>query len=318
MNDDNLPIRIPSGDIIPVENNIDALIDRFIAVQDIKQRSKDSYRNSLQQYFIWVAKKGMSLQNITRVEILLYKTEMAKQGKSMLTVGAYLTVVRRFYEWAEALKLYPNVAKDIKTPKRKQAFKKEGLQPLQVTELLNHFKKEGSLRDYAIINLMVRTGLRTIEVERLLVGDILFKGGKRVLMIHGKGHDEKDAFVLLTEKAYLPIKEYLATRENVIDKSPVFISMSSNGTMGDAIDSKYISQIAKKGLVAIGLDGKQYTAHSLRHTASVNLLRSGATLEAVSKVLRHASISTTQIYTKSIDDEMRILNNTEGLLDDMY
>jgi integrase len=72
----------------------------------------------------------------------------------------------------------------------------------------------------------LRTGLRTIEVIRASVEDITFKGGQRVFST-GKGRDEKDNFVLLTDKSYQPI-EYLATRENIKSSDPLFTSTSNN------------------------------------------------------------------------------------------
>jgi integrase/recombinase XerC/integrase/recombinase XerD len=130
---------------------------------------------------------------------------------SSLTVGSYITSVRRFYEWTEANKFYPNVAKGIKTPKRKQQFKNSLYSQLRLQPLLSYYQDK-ALRDYAIITLLLRTGLRTIEVIRASVEDITFKGSQRVLLIQGKGRDEKDNFVLLTDKTYQPIAEYLATR----------------------------------------------------------------------------------------------------------
>jgi integrase/recombinase XerD len=130
---------------------------------------------------------------------------------SSLTVGSYITSVRRFYEWTEANKYYPNVAKGIKTPKRRQQFKKQPLLPSQATALLSYYQDK-ALRDYAIITLLLRTGLRTIEIIRANVEDITYKGSQRVLLVQGKGRDERDNFVLLTDKAYQPIAQYLDTR----------------------------------------------------------------------------------------------------------
>ena len=189
---------------------------------------------------------------------------------SSLTVGSYITSVRRFYEWTEANKFYPNIAKGIKSPKRKQQFKKQPLLPSQATALLNYY--EGKvLRDYAIINLLLRTGLRTIEVMRAKVEDITYKGSQRVLLVQGKGRDEKDDFVLLTDKAYQPIADYLATRGNINPSEPLFIS-TSNNSPGDSLTTRSISYIAKEGLKAIGLNERAFTAHSLRHTTAVNIL----------------------------------------------
>jgi len=150
---------------------IESLVDSFIQAQDVKLSSKELYRRTLKQYFNWIDNKNYLLSEIARPQLLEYKDELLNSGMSSLTVGSYITSVRRFYEWAEANKFYPNVAKGIKTPKRKQQFKKQPLLPEQATALLN-FYQDKALRDYAIITLLLRTGLRTIEVIRANIEDI--------------------------------------------------------------------------------------------------------------------------------------------------
>lgn len=295
---------------------IDELLERFLASQDVKKSSKDLYRRTLRQYFNWVISKGYNLSEITRSELLIYKEELLSSGLSSLTVGSYITSVRRFYEWTEAYKFYPNVAKGIKSPKRKQQFKKQALTPEQSRELLL-FLQGKTLRDYAVINLLLRTGLRTIEARRANVEDIAFKSGKRVLYVQGKGRDEKDDFVILTDKAYEPLAQYLAARGKLKTGEPLFISTSNNSS-GDRLTTRTISYIAKEGLKAIGLDGRDFTAHSLRHTTAVNILRAGGRLEDAQGVLRHANPATTQIYTATIKEEQRIKNAPEELLDSLY
>jgi len=295
---------------------IEELVDSFIASQDVKQSSKLLYRRTLKQYFSWVSKKGYLLSEIARPQLLEYKEELLASGMSSLTVGSYITSVRRFYEWTEANKFYPNVAKGIKTPKRKQQFKKQPLLPSQATALLNYYQDK-ALRDYAIITLLLRTGLRTIEVIRASVEDIVFKGSQRVLLIQGKGRDEKDNFVLLTDKTYQPIAEYLATRGNPTGSAPLFTSTSNNSS-GDRLTTRTISYIAKEGLKAIGLDERAFTAHSLRHTTAVNILRAGGSLETAQFTLRHSNPATTQIYTATLNEERRLLNSGEALIDSLY
>ena len=67
----------------------------------------------------------------------------------------------------------------------------------------------------------------------------------------------------------------------------------------------------------IGLDGKEFTAHSLRHTTAVNILRAGGRIEDAQGVFRHTSPSTTQIYTETIKEEMRLNNPAEELIDNL-
>ena len=295
---------------------IESLVDSFIQAQDVKLSSKELYRRTLKQYFNWIDNKNYLLSEIARPQLLEYKDELLNSGMSSLTVGSYITSVRRFYEWAEANKFYPNVAKGIKTPKRKQQFKKQPLLPEQATALLN-FYQDKALRDYAIITLLLRTGLRTIEVIRANIEDITFKGSQRVLLVHGKGRDERDNFVLLTEKAYQPIAEYLATRGKVNSSEPLFTS-SSNNSKGDRLTTRTISYIAKEGLKAIGLDERSFTAHSLRHTTAVNILRAGGSLETAQFTLRHSNPATTQIYTATLNEERRLQNSGEALIDSLF
>lgn len=295
---------------------INSIISLFILSQDVKPTSKKQYENSLKRYFAWVDTKGYELNNMTRIEILEYKQDLLKTGMSSLTVGAYLCACRKFYEYAEGMKLYPNIAKGVKSPKRKQAFKKSALTIDQGKELMKYFKTR-SPRDYAIINLLLRTGLRTIEVIRANVEDIKIKSGQRVLMVQGKGWDDRDAFVCLTDTCFKAITDYLLTRGKVMGSEPLFCCESNNNQSG-RLTPNTISYIAKAGLRAINLNDRSLTAHSLRHTCAVNILRSGGSLQDCQNVLRHLSSVTTQLYVSSLNESKRLENPAEKLLDNVY
>ena len=308
-------VSLEQGAIVTTQR-LEELINSFIEAQDIKPNSKQLYRRTLKQYFNWIDRKGYSLSNVARPQIIEYKEDLLTSGKSSLTTGSYITAVKLFYEWTEANKYYPNIAKGVGSPKRKQQFRKQPLLPSQATELLNYYQSK-ALRDYAIVSLLLRTGLRTIELIRANVEDIVFKGSQRVLLIQGKGRDERDNFVVLTDKTYKPIEEYLRTRETTIGSSPLFIS-SSNNNKGEGLTTRTISYIAKEGLKAIGLNDKQFTAHSLRHSTAVNILRAGGSLETAQFTLRHSNPATTQIYTATLNEERRLQNSGEALIDSLY
>lgn len=290
------------------------LVATFVASQDVKESSRLLYSRTLSQFFRWIETEKKPLNLLTRQDILEYKDSLLKEGLSSLTIGSYIVAVRKFYEWAEAEKLYPNIAKGIKTPRRVQAFKKQHLTDNKSTELLEHFQGL-SLRDYAIVNLILRTGLRTIEVVRADVGDITYKGERRILKVWGKGHTEKDDFVVLSEKAYTPIANYLATcRKGAKAGEPLFTS-NSHCNIGGRLTTRSISGLCKDGLRAIGYDNHEFTAHSLRHTAAVAILKHGGSITDVQSVLRHSSPVTSQIYTESVKEELRLQNAPELMLD---
>lgn len=285
----------------------------FVGYQDVKESSRKLYAKTLSQFFLWVEKTGRDLSQMTRTDILEYEDYLKEEGLSPLTIGSYLVAVRKFYEFAESEKVYPNIAKGIKTPKKKNTFRKKYLHEDEIENLLSVYE-EKSLRDFAIVNLLVRTGLRTIEVVRANVGDIDIVNGKRVLYVWGKGHEEKDDFVVLTDKTYLPIRRYLDSRKGVKPGEPLF-SSESRQNYGERLTTMTISTIAKKALREIGLDSHSYTAHSLRHTTASMILEKGGTLFDVQKVLRHTSVNTSQIYTKMKEEEERIQTPPEALLD---
>jgi integrase/recombinase XerC/integrase/recombinase XerD len=315
-----MKITITESGHITLLQQTEEIVERFLkSSSKLRQNSRDLYRRTLKQFFLWAESRGLSLDTLTIVELIQYREYLLspERGLTSLTVGSYITSLKKFYEFLESERRCPNIAKSLQNPKRKQQFRKSPLSVLQATELLDHIKKQ-ALRDYAIINLILRTGLRTIEVIRANVGDIVIKpGGQRVLLIHGKGRDEKDNFVILTEKTYKPISEYLETRGACSISDPLFNS-TSNNSKGDRLTTRTISHIAKEGLRAIGLDSKSFTAHSLRHTAGTSLLRATGDLEKTRLMLRHSDPKTTLIYVDTIEEERRLKESGEAILDTLY
>lgn len=316
-------------------NDWHQLIATFIVNQDVKKSSRETYAKELTCFFLWVFKTERRFPDLTRTDILSYKEALLAEGHSNLTVGNYIVTVRKFYEWAEAHKLYPNIAKGVKVPPKKQAFKKRHLSDAKSAELIalqetktkeyckgRKGEKEErpvstNIRDKAIVNLLLRCGLRCIEIVRADIKDITFMGDRRVLKVWGKGKDSKDDFVVLTEKAWQPIKAYLATRKGAKGGEPLFVSASRRND-GGRLTTRSVSRLCKQGLVDIGLEGREFSAHSLRHTTAVAILKHGGSITDVQDVLRHANPATSEIYTESVKDEMRLENPSEARLDDAF
>lgn len=296
------------------------IVAAFIAALDVKPSSKGLYTRVLSLFTNWATDRGYDLGNISRAAIILYKEELLQTGKTARTVSSYLSAVRALFKWVETNSELPNTAKGVSNPKVRREFKKQPLTPDEGKRLLSqyHIKGENALRDFALVNLLLRTGIRTIEAASANVGDINFKGGRRVLYIKGKGRDEKDSFVILTDKTYEPIRAYLESRGTAADTEPLFVSKSNN-SKGAGLTTRSVSCIAKEALKAIGLNDKAYTAHSLRHSAGTNILRAGGKLEDVQGVLRHSDPATTLIYVKTfLEGEYRIKNAPEALLDNVF
>lgn len=303
-------------------------VDTFVKSYRLAPTSRELYRRTLLAFFSWVEETGRIIAELTAPDVVAYLDGLVMAGKSSLTVASYTNSIKSFYKWTEANRIYPNIAGTIRAPRRKKEFRKKPLTIPEVGKLLQ-YEQGQSLRDYAMINLMLRTGLRCIEVARANISDITIMGGCRVLMIQGKGREDKADFVKLHDAAYFPIRAYLDTRKGAPVNAPLFAGVSNHkGNAGrHAGDDSYnpqrlttrsISRIAKGGLKNIGLNEHYYTAHSLRHTAGTNILMSGGTIEQAQFMLRHANPATTEIYTSTVRDIRRLENGGEDILNRIY
>ena len=297
------------------EENWEVLLAAFLDSQDIRQTSRDTYYWGMVQYFRWIQSSGRVMKTLTPTDVMSFKSYLVKQKLSALTVGSYLTSVRRFYAWTENTMLYPNIARSVRPPRGKKGFKKMHLNESESSALLSYLKAK-SLRDYAIVNLILRTGLRTIEVIRADIGDVKHKRGRRILKVWGKGFDDKENFVILGDATWNPIQEYLNSRGRTKKDEPLFIT-DGKGHRGSRMSTRSVQYVCKEAMKAIGLEGHEYSAHSLRHTTAVLILKNGGDWQDVQRVLRHASPSTSQIYTATIEEEVRLDKNPEGILDNV-
>jgi len=291
---------------------LEDLAEDFLASLDLSEKSRDTYSRSMKQYLSWLEETGRSGRvDLLREDVLAYKDSLA--SKSAYTVSLYLTTVRKFYQYLESRRIYPDVTRGIKGAKRPKGFRKDSLTPDQLREALSTLKRKSleGLRDYALFNLMARTGLRDIEVSRAQVGDIRQEAGQPVLWIQGKGRDTKDDFVLLTPEALKPIKRYLKARGAVQEGDPLFCSHSDRNS-GQALTTRSISRIIKTALRQIGLDDKRLTAHSLRHTAITLSIKGGASLQQAQAMARHTDPKTTLVYFHNLD---RIQAGAEKFID---
>jgi len=293
-----LTLRQP--DSITVSQGLPDLIAAFLESQDISEASRKTYGRNLKQFTSWIQQNGQGEPG--RQTILQFKKDLEAQGLSPYTINSYMVTVRRFYAWAETEGYYRDITRGIKGVKRARGFKKDPLTVSQIKQLLASIDR-GSLegkRDFALLNLLIRTGLRSIEAARADIGDIRQQSGEAVLWIQGKGRTAKDEFALLTPETLNPINLYLQARGKAKENEPLFASVSDRN-QGNRLTTRSISRIAKQHLVDIGLDNGRLTCHSLRHTAVTLSLLGGATLQEAQALARHTNINTTQIYAHNIN-----------------
>lgn len=287
---------------------LEGRVEEWLLELDVAPRTKDAYRKGIGYYQNFLQSEGLS--GAIRSDVLAYKAHLQAHYKPG-TVSTYLVPVRIFYSWLHATSGAPNIAVGVKGSKPTKGHAKDALAQHQVGDLLGAINGPTAPRDRALIALMVGTGIRAVEVARANVGDLRTSGGAVVLDVHGKGRESKDALVVVRPAVERVLRAYLATRDDATDDAPLFVS-ASNRNAGGRMTTRSISRVVKDALNAAGLSSTRLTAHSLRHTAVTLALLNGAPLEDVQAMARHASISTTQIYSHALK---RIENAAEAHLD---
>nr|MBQ6740318.1 tyrosine-type recombinase/integrase [Synergistaceae bacterium] len=282
------------------------ILEKWETFIDVNAGSKGTYTKAVKQFIKYLAARGITQP--LREDIITWR-ETLKLKLKATTIQTYLIAVKLFFRWLEQENLYKNIAENVKNVRVEAGHKKDCLTSEQSRNILQTIKTDTlkGLRDYAIISLMLTTGLRTVEVTRADVADIRSVNGSTVLFIQGKGRDEKAEYVKLVPQVENAIMIYLNARGEIRDTEPLFASISNNNK-GGRITTRSVREVAKQAMIQAGYNSDRLTAHSMRHTAGTLALLNGANIRDVQQLLRHSNINTTLIYAHEIE---RAQNNAE-------
>jgi integrase/recombinase XerC len=230
-----------------------------------------------------------------------YEDLRVKRGAA--TVNMIKSAVRGFYQY---LLQTEKVAKDptrlIKNERvvRKSPgiFSEDQLRALlaAVAAEIGSPPKAGPMRDLMMLTLAYYTGLRVSELVQVDIEDV---EGKKILEVIGKG--TKLATIPLNEKTRLALRKYLPWRKSLpaTDRKALFLNR-----FGTRITTRAVEQNLKKWLKKAKITS-DFSPHSLRHTFGTNILRATKNIRIAQRLLRHANVTTTQIYTHVDDGETR-------------
>ena len=286
------------------------LVSRWLKFLGRSPKTCETYSACVRQLFRYFASNNINKPR--REDLENWRDELIAAGKSPNTVCLYLTSCKLLFRWLSFEGFYPNVADHLSNRVRiDRGHKKDVLDAKQSSKLLKAVKGDSlkAKRDRAILAILLTAGLRTIEIERANIQDLRRVNGFLFLFVCGKGRTSKTESVRIAPQVEKLIREYLQARGKVADNASLFASCARRN-FGERITTQTIRKMVKANLRAIGLDSKMHSAHSCRHSAALQMLLAGAKLEEVQMVLRHVSISTTQIYNHSIT---RLKNQSECL-----
>ena len=211
------------------------------------------------------------------------------------------TTLRMFYKYLTVQKrlLSENPLQELDSPKIKKTLPKY-LTLDESLNLLNSVDGKFKERDYCIITLFLNCGMRLSELVSLNLSDIR---SNNTIVVTGKGNKERTIYLnnacIDAINAYLPFRPVDGVKMK--DRDALFISRQKS-----RISPKTVQYIVKNTLEKAGMKDRELSTHKLRHTAATLMYQYGnVDVLAIKEMLGHESLSTTQIYTHIMDEQLQ-------------
>ena len=282
---------------------VDSFLDDIEKIRRYSSQTLRAYRNDLYQFLDYCNEFGKNeINNISEKVVRKFVVRLNEQHLSTTSVSRKLSALRSLYDFLiKNNYISSNPLKGIVNPKIKrnlpevisfEEFQKipgEVEKKKQFIILKESSRSSGDISKLiiSVIELLYSCALRVSELCNLNYGDIDFVNNSvRVL---GKG--SKTRIVPIGNESIKILKQYLETRENIRNKSPLFVTPT-----GIRLYPRYAYKIVNEFLSKVS-DAKKKSPHVLRHSAATHMLDRGADLLAVKEILGHENLSTTQIYT---------------------
>ena len=283
---------------------IDRFLDAMWSEQGLSQNTLAAYGADLRVLSRWLKKRGRTLENARKGDLLTFISDRAAHGIHVRTLSRQLSTARRFYGhlMREGL-ISRDPSGQIASPRMGRPLP-HTLSEAEVERLLAAAPLNSPLgmRDRCMLEVLYATGLRVSELVNLTLGQVSLASG--VLRVRGKG--SKERLTPLGEEAVDWLRRFMdGARSDILGDR---ISDALFPTRrGKAMTRQAFWQRLRKHSAAAGIT-EHLTPHSLRHAFATHLLDHGADLRVVQLLLGHSSLSTTQIYTQVARKRLRELH----------
>jgi integrase/recombinase XerD len=301
----------------PLPGTVEAFLDMLIAERGAALNTRHAYERDLADVCTFLKKQGKEIDGASTTDLKEYLAELGSRenakskggGKTAVrTIARRISALRQFYGFLVSEgKRSDDPTSTIESPKQTRTLPKV-LSEDEVTVLIKTAEKQGgpeSVRLVALLEILYATGLRVSE----LVGLPLTAIGpeSRYLTVEGKGGRERMA--PLSDHAQKAMKAYIDVRQKFLmpdraDSQSKWLFPSRTSESGHLTRQRF-AQLLKELSRNAGIDPERVSPHVLRHAFATHLLKHGADLRSVQKMLGHADIATTQIYTQVVGDQVK-------------
>src|SRR5215211_3262348 len=305
MND---PKTVPSTDsarVDPTDLTLDQAAERFefvhLAGRNLAATTRVEYLADLRDFAAFL--KGSGVDRVTAVapaHLAGFLAELDRRKLKGSTRQRKATTLRIFFRFLVHQHYLLASPADELTPPEKESALPRFLSEAEYKRLLAAARHEP--RDLAIIELLLQTGIRRLELVNLLLSDVQLPEkmprGEKVLgqltVRSGKGRKERR--ITLNDPACRALRSYLAVRPHV-DDPHLFLSKFRTG-----LGSWGVEDVVKKHLAIAGIEGA--SVHALRHTFATQHVRKKTELRVVQEAMGHESLATTSRYVGLVREQM--------------
>lgn len=282
--------------------SFERFVQRDVAAGQASDSTIRTYISHARRYQIWCEEQSIDVLTADVNVIRDYRSQLT-DSYARSSIASHLSVLRRFYDMIvdRGLRSDNPVAR-VKSPRQPSdpSDTRHWFSLPEIRDLLGtqNGDSEKSLRDRAIIELMIFHGPRVAEVAGLDVDDYT----KNQIEVEGKGGRRRR--LLLIPRTKQAIDAWLNVRPGVAapDEDALFVSFSPI-YRGSRLSVRGVRYVVDLHLIAAGIKRPGASCHSLRHSFATLSRAAGARLDAIGKAMGHSDLKTTQIYADIVDKE---------------
>jgi site-specific recombinase XerD len=268
--------------------------DRDLRARGSAERTRRAYGVDLGGFAEWAGAQGLGPVDVRHRDVRRYGAGLSSAGAAPATVARKLAAIRGLYGFlVRTDRAGSNPAELVSSPKRREKLPNV-LSTEQMRSLLERIPARTplELRDRAMLELAYSCGLRCEEIVNLDLGALDFETEQ--LRVLGKG--SKERLLPVGEPAQRALRRYLDKGRHALaaDRREQALFLSKSGRrLSNSDVTRRLGLWTREAALAAGV-----SPHSLRHSFATHLLEGGADLRTIQELLGHASISTTQVYTR--------------------
>jgi integrase/recombinase XerD len=284
---------------------VEAFLEMMAVERAASPHTLAAYGRDLADAEAWLAGRGLDLNRADCADVEAYFESLSARGLAAATAARRRAAVRQFYRFAlgEGWRA-DDPARRVEAPRKGRSLPNVLTRAEMERIIAAAAGKDGAagLRLACMIELLYASGLRISELLALPLAAL--QRDPTHLIVRGKGGKERLA--PLNAAAREAVKAYIAVRPAHLpagDKANAWLFPSRG--KGGRLTSRRFAQLLDAAAADAGVDSVRVSPHVLRHAFATHLLEGGADLRVVQKLLGHADIATTQIYTHVATDRLR-------------